>query len=63
MANPKKRHSKCRRDKRRTHDSLTPANYSKCPNCGEPVLPHRMCPNCKTYKGRKIVAEKAQEKS
>lgn len=58
MANPKKRHSKCRRDKRRTHDSLEAINYSKCSNCGEPVLPHRMCDNCKTYDGRKIIVEK-----
>jgi large subunit ribosomal protein L32 len=61
MANPKKRHSKCRRDKRRTHDSLTSVNYVKCPTCGEATLPHRMCSNCNTYNGRKIIVDKVEK--
>ncbi|HOI75852.1 MAG TPA: 50S ribosomal protein L32 [Syntrophales bacterium] len=59
MPNPVKRHSKTRRNKRRSHDFLTPAQASACPQCGEPKLPHRVCPNCGTYKGREVVpAEK-----
>ena len=25
-----------------------------CPQCGSPTRAHRMCPTCKTYKGREI---------
>ena len=55
MANPKRRHSKSRRGKRRAHDYLTAPNLSVCSNCGESVMPHRVCPNCGHYKGREVV--------
>ena len=38
MPNPKRRHSKQRTAKRRSHDFLTPAGTSNCPNCGEKKL-------------------------
>ncbi len=52
MPNPKRRHSKQRTAKRRSHDFLTPTGTATCPNCGERTLPHRVCPKCKQYKGR-----------
>jgi large subunit ribosomal protein L32 len=55
MANPKRRHSKARRDKRRAHDSLTPPSLSLCPDCNEPKQPHRVCPHCGFYKGKEVV--------
>jgi large subunit ribosomal protein L32 len=55
MAVPKRRQSKTRRDKRRTHDHLTPASISVCPQCNEPKIPHRACPKCGFYKGREVV--------
>ena len=55
MANPKPRHSKARRDKRRAHDSLAKPGISICPNCGEPKLPHRVCKACGTYRGREVI--------
>lgn len=58
MANPKRRHSKSRRDKRRTHDALTPPASSLCPNCGEAKLPHRACSHCGEYRGRKVLEPK-----
>ena len=54
MPNPKRRHSKQRTAKRRSHDFLTPVSTSLCPNCGERKLPHRMCTKCKQYKGRQV---------
>ncbi len=55
MPNPKRRHSKARRDKRRAHDALTAPGLSRCPNCQELKLPHRVCPACGYYKGREVV--------
>jgi len=55
MPNPKRRHSKTRRDKRRTHDALTAPSLSECPHCHEPKMPHRVCPHCGYYKGRAVV--------
>ncbi len=49
MPNPKRRHSKARRDKRRAHDALTAPAVSECPRCREPKRPHRVCPNCGYY--------------
>jgi len=55
MANPKHKISKSRRDKRRTHKKLTMPGYVLCPQCHEPKLPHHVCLNCGTYKGREVV--------
>ncbi|MBI3406163.1 MAG: 50S ribosomal protein L32 [Acidobacteria bacterium] len=55
MPNPKRRHSKTRKNKRRTHDFLTAASLSECPNCHERKLPHQACPSCGYYKGRAVM--------
>jgi large subunit ribosomal protein L32 len=55
MAVPKRKKSKSKRDKRRTHQKFTPPNLSTCPECGEAILPHHACPSCGYYKGRKVV--------
>ncbi|HIC56174.1 MAG TPA: 50S ribosomal protein L32 [Acidobacteria bacterium] len=54
MANPKRRHSKSRTSKRRTHDALDPVYTNECPQCHEPKIPHRVCSNCGYYKGRQV---------
>lgn len=61
MALPKRKVSKSRRDKRRTGKRLTAPSISTCPECGEPVLPHRACPSCGSYKGRKVIKTKEDE--
>jgi large subunit ribosomal protein L32 len=58
MAVPKRKTSKTRRDKRRTHDALTAPAVSTCAKCGEPVRPHHVCDNCGTYAGKQIKAAK-----
>jgi len=54
MPNPKRRHSKTRTSKRRTHDALTATTSSGCPQCKEPKAPHRICPHCGYYKQRQV---------
>lgn len=55
MALPKRRQSHSRTRKRRSHDALTSPTISTCADCGEPKLPHRLCPGCGSYKGRSII--------
>ena len=55
MPNPKRRHSKTRTAKRRTHDALSKVGLSECPHCHEQKLPHRVCPACGWYNGRQAV--------
>ncbi|MBI5572427.1 MAG: 50S ribosomal protein L32 [Desulfomonile tiedjei] len=55
MPVPKKRVSRTRRDKRRTHKKLTPIAVVECPQCQEPIMPHRICSSCGFYKGRQVV--------
>ena len=52
MPNPKRRHSKERRDKRRSHDHAVVPTVAKCSNCGATVLYHRVCPECGYYRGK-----------
>jgi large subunit ribosomal protein L32 len=66
MALPKRRHSKSRRDKRRTHQGVRgDLSIVRCSNCGAAVLPHNACGECGFYKGRKIdhtVTERKKER-
>ncbi|MDL2225343.1 50S ribosomal protein L32 [Eubacteriales bacterium OttesenSCG-928-M02] len=55
MAVPKRKVSKTRRDKRRTHDKLVAPNVVKCPQCNAPVMPHRACQSCGYYDGAKVM--------
>lgn len=55
MPNPKRRHSKARRDRRRAHDALDRPPSSVCPQCGERKLPHRVCPHCGHYREREVM--------
>ena len=41
MALPKRKTSKSRRDKRRTHKKIQAPNLSTCEQCGEAKLPHQ----------------------
>ncbi|MCC6742602.1 MAG: 50S ribosomal protein L32 [Acidobacteria bacterium] len=54
MPNPKRRHSKSRRNMRRAHDAIDAPQTIVCKTCGQPAMPHRMCPSCGHYDGRQI---------
>lgn len=56
MPLPKRRHSKTRGRKRRTHYKMVAPTRSLCPQCREIKLPHRVCPHCGFYKGREVIS-------
>ncbi len=57
MAVPKKKTSKSKKNMRRAHDFITAPGISTCSQCQEPKLPHRVCANCGTYKGKEILSD------
>ncbi len=54
MPNPKRRMSKTRTAKRRTHYKAVAPTVSTCSNCGEVKLSHHACPKCGYYNGRLV---------
>jgi large subunit ribosomal protein L32 len=60
---PKRKHSKGRRDRRRAHDAIQAINLTACQNCGEMRLPHVVCPKCGHYKGREIIVVEKDKKA
>lgn len=63
MAHPKSRISKQRKRKRRTHYKLTATQVVSCRNCGSPVLRHRVCGACGSYRGRTFIDKSVVEES
>ena len=59
MAHPKRKISKSRRDKRRTHYNATDPTTAICPTTGEPHLYHRAYwhDNKMYYKGRVVIEQ------
>ena len=58
MAVPKRKTSKAKRNSRRSANvKMSAPALSICPQCHEPKLPHRVCPNCNYYDGKAVVAE------
>lgn len=55
MALPKRKHSRQRSRKRRTHYKMTKPSLSRCPQCAEVKVPHRVCGACGYYRGLEIV--------
>ncbi len=52
---PKKKMPRSYTRSRRAQWKLRGPKLVNCPNCGEPRLPHQVCPNCGYYKGRQVV--------
>ncbi len=55
MALPKRRQSKSRSRKRRTHYKSKLIGTTKCPQCGQTKMSHRASPNCGYYRGRPVI--------
>ncbi|MBI3046409.1 MAG: 50S ribosomal protein L32 [Candidatus Harrisonbacteria bacterium] len=47
---PVKHRSKSAVGHTRSHQALKKVPVLVCSNCRAPVLPHRICPNCKQYR-------------
>jgi len=55
MAHPKRKISKTRRDKRRTHDKASFRQLSTCSNCGSTIQYHTICGKCGYYRGQQAI--------
>ena len=63
MAVPKRKTSKAKTHQRKAANMKKKApGISICPQCHEPKLPHRVCPNCNYYDGRDIMEERHKSK-
>ena len=60
MAVPKRKTSKSRKGKRRTHQTVSAPGLGVCPECGEAKRPHAACPSCGMYKGRMVLSSKEE---
>lgn len=58
MAVPKRKTSKARRDKRRSHHALTATNWVEDGKTGEAVRPHHIDLKTGMYKGRQVLKVK-----
>lgn len=58
MAVPKRKTSKSRRNKRRTHYKAAMPAVATCSNCGEPIRPHNICQKCGFYNGKQEIVIK-----
>lgn len=55
MAVPFRRTSKTRKALRRSNIKLSKPELVACSNCGELIQPHRVCPKCGYYDGKKVI--------
>ncbi len=58
MAVPKRKTTKSKRDMRRSHDSLTVANWVEDASTGEPKRRHHIDLKTGTYKGRQVLEDR-----
>jgi large subunit ribosomal protein L32 len=59
---PKRKLSKGRRDRRRSHLALRSANLTECPTCHNLRRPHHVCPHCGTYEGEEVIEIEEKKK-
>lgn len=60
---PKRRHSRERKGKRRAAIHLSLPKLIPCPNCKSMISQHAICPNCGFYKGKEILNKRNEKPS
>ena len=55
MAVPKRKTPRVARTRGARQTALEMPSRSLCPQCGAAKLPHRVCGNCGTYRGRQVI--------
>jgi large subunit ribosomal protein L32 len=58
MAVPKKKMSRSRTRRRKAQWKVRGPRMAVCSQCGHKHLPHRVCENCGTYRGREVIEPK-----
>lgn len=56
MGLPSKRRTSRSKRERAAHAALDKVSLGRCQNCQAPTLPHRACPACGMYRGRKVIS-------
>lgn len=63
MAVPKRKVSKARRNTRNSNNfKVSAPTLVECSECHELKAPHKVCKNCGTYKGKKVVEVEKDKK-
>ena len=62
MAEPKKKTSRSRTARRRHQLTVKASTHIFCEKCHEPKLPHHVCYNCGTYRGKKVIDFEQKDK-
>lgn len=58
MAVPKRKTGKSdSRSRRAANMKFTAPGLVVCPQCKEPKMPHRVCPECGHYNGKEVVSK------
>ena len=58
---PKRRISKGRQGRRRGAIKIKVPALINCPNCGQKIRPHQVCPFCGYYQGKPVVMKKEKK--
>ncbi len=62
MAHPKRKHSRSRSRKKRTHQGVSSPSLVACKQCRRSKPTHMVCPFCGYYANREVIAVKQKEK-
>ncbi|MDP2924316.1 MAG: 50S ribosomal protein L32 [Candidatus Omnitrophota bacterium] len=62
MAHPKRKHSRSRTLKKRTHKKIFAPALVECTQCRKLKPSHMICPFCGYYAGREVVTIELKEK-
>lgn len=60
---PKKKLTNRAQGNRAAHYAHAPVYLSPCPQCNSPRLPHRVCPNCGSYRGKKVIQTSTEQEA